>query len=107
MINSDPVAWKTQLSEERKLAEWRERIFQADVYTGVPLIMYIWPLCVDKPLVHIPGLGIFWENIFEYKCSNFALGLFFCSDFIIVSNLISLLIYIYFPTRRSEALFYI
>lgn len=57
-INSDPVAWKTQLSEERKLAGWWERILQADASPDVPLILFIWLLCVVKPLVRVLGLGI-------------------------------------------------
>lgn len=68
-------------------------------------ILVIWLLCVGGPPFHVSGLGTLQANAFEYKYFSSSLELSLVSDFIISSNLNSLFIYFYFPTRRSEGIF--
>lgn len=96
-----PTPWheKNAIIGRQKTSWVVRKDFSGDVYTGVSVPVW------SGSLFTTLALGFSEENTSEYKYSNFAPGLSFCSGFIIVSNLISLLIHIYFPTRRSEALY--
>lgn len=69
-------------------------------------MLFIQLLCEVRSPFHVFGLGTLQANAFEYKYFSSSLELSLGSGFIISSNLNSLLIYIYFPTRRSEGISY-
>lgn len=93
---------------EKKLAMLWGQIVRDYVQPRLILIPFVRPLLVVRPHFRALGLETLWTSGFEYKYFSFSLGFSHLrSDFVIASNLISLLVYMYFPTRRSEVSFFL